>query len=311
MKVVFMGTPDFAVPSLAALHQHDNIDVVAVVTQPDRINRRGKVKAYSPIKKYALEHGLLLHQFAGLKSEDAYSLLERLNADVFIVVAYGNILPSNILNLPRYGCLNVHASLLPEYRGAAPIQRSILDGKLITGVTIMKLDSGMDTGDILYKQKVKYDQYTDTEELTKILANEGADSLIKVLEDLPEYLEHATPQDHTKATYADKIEKSLGRIDWTEPAEELHRLVCALHANPGTFTMFRNKRLKIHETDYKNDVTTGRPGEIIMLLNDAIAVATGKGILLIKHLQPESKNIMPAEDFINGYQVKMGEYLEE
>lgn len=310
LKVVFMGTPDFAVPSLRALYEDSQIDLVGVVTQPDRINRRGKKSIFSPVKKFAEENGLPLLQPQKLSEETFRQSLVAMQPDLIVVVAYGKILPAYILNMPQFGCVNVHASLLPKYRGAAPIQRSIMDGCKRTGVSIMKLDEGMDTGAVLGYEEVEIGRYTDTDELTVKLSVKGAEALLKMVHGLPDILAEAHEQNPMEATYADKIEKPLGKINWAQSADTIHRLVNALHTNPGVYTIFRGKRLKIHRTDFALSEISDAPGMVISLNEKGIGVGTGKGVLYLQMVQPESKREMPATDFINGHQVKKGEKFD-
>ena len=311
MRIVFMGTPIFAVPSLAILAEDAQHEVVGVYTQPDRVNRRGKKVAFSPVKDWALAHGLLVYQPSTLRDADVLAELRALNADVFIVVAYGKILPAEALQIPTYGCLNVHASLLPQYRGAAPIQYSIWNGDKGTGVTVMKLDEEMDTGDILAQESTPLHSDDDVPALTERLAALGGRLLHTVMRDLPEYLKQAQPQAHELATYTQKISKEDGRIDWRKSARSICRLVNALHANPGVYTMFRQRRLKVHRVAVREESAAVPAGCIVRMDSCGIYVATGEGVLVLQEVQPENKKQMTATDFINGYQLQVGEQFGE
>lgn len=311
MRIVFMGTPAFAVPSLAALASDEHHEVVGVLTQPDRVNRRGGKVAYSPVKEWALAHGLSVWQPTTLRTEDAWAKLRERKADVFIVVAYGKILPAEVLAIPTYGCLNVHASLLPKYRGAAPIQYSILNGDRETGVTVMKLDERMDTGDIVAQASIPLPEKDDVPALTERLAALGAQVLREVMQNLPEHLVQARPQAHEHATYTQKIEKEDGRIDWQQSAHALSRLVNALHDNPGVYTVFRQRRLKVHRAVVSDETAIAAAGSIVRANSGGIHVATGEGTLVLQVVQPENKKRMTAIDFINGYQLQAGEQLGE
>lgn len=312
MRIVFMGTPAFAVPSLVALAGDQRHEVVAVITQPDRVNRRGGKIAFSPVKQWALDHDMPVSQPNDLQSEDMRAQLAAWNADVFIVVAYGKILPTNILEMPTYGCLNVHASLLPKYRGAAPIQYSIRNGDDHTGVSIMRLDEGMDTGDVLAQAALPIEEDDDAVVLTEKLATLGAEVLLDVMHDLPARLATATAQDHQSASYTKKISKIEGKIDWTRSAVALRCLVNALHTNPGVYTSFRNRRVKVHRASSADKTeSTALPGSILRVDESGVYVATGEGTLILQIIQPENKQRMAATDFIHGYQVRVGEKFGE
>jgi len=311
MRVVFMGTPEFAVPSLAALADDSRHEVVGVVTQPDRVNRRGGKVAFSPVKDWALAHGFPVYQPTTIRAEETLAQLRAWQADVFVVVAYGKILPAEVLHMPTYGCINVHASLLPKYRGAAPIQYSIWNGDTETGVTIMRLDEGMDTGDIVAQATLAVSEDDDVPMLTEKLAALGADLLTDVLRDLPAALTQARAQNHEAATYTQKISKEEGRICWQHSANRLCRQVNALHANPGVYTRFRNRRLKLHRVVASDEATTASPGSIVHMDAQGIHIATGEGILVAQLVQPENKKQMSAADFMNGYQLRVGERFGE
>ncbi|MDU2183730.1 MAG: methionyl-tRNA formyltransferase [Negativicoccus succinicivorans] len=305
-----MGTPQFAVPCLGSMLTNPNAEIVGVYTQPDRVNRRGKKMSFSPVKECALAHDLPLYQPATLRDAAAQKELQELAPELLIVVAYGQILPAKVLEIPRLGAINVHASLLPKYRGAAPIQYSLLNGDETTGVTIMHLDEGMDTGDIILQRSIDIPTDWEFNQLSGRLSTLGAKALQEVLADADTAISNATQQAHDRATYTGKIAKEWGRIHWSKNAHTIHNLVRALHTNPGTYTFFREKRLKIHQTVLTKAHATLLPGELLVDGTD-IFVGTGEGSLQLLQVQPESKRNMQTAEFINGYQIKSGEVLGE
>lgn len=308
-RIVFMGTPDFGIPSLDALCAND-YEPIAIYTQPDRINGRGKKIIYSPVKSFAIDHNIPYFQPESLRNEEEIERLRDLKPDLLIVIAYGKILPKAILDIPTYGAINVHASLLPKYRGAAPIQRAIIDGEKETGVTIMQLDEGMDTGNIVSQKSIAISETMTSYDLFEALGKLGAEALISVMDELPKKLNDSVPQDHTQATYAEKITKEMGHIDWTKPAQVLSNLIRGMYPNPGTYTFFRNKRIKIHQCTTSEKNLSHKPGTVISLNDGVIGVQTGNGILWLCEIQPENHKRMSAEDFINGYQVKINDNFD-
>lgn len=310
LRIVFMGTPSFALAPLRALCEH-GYEPVAVYTQPDKVNRRGGKISFSPVKAYALEKDIPVYQPLTFKDEETVETLRALRPDLIVVIAYGRILPQAVLDIPTYGAVNIHASLLPEYRGAAPVQRAIIDEKPVTGVTLMKLDAGMDTGAMIAVKEVPITQTVTSGELLDTLSAIGADELLRILPDLPAALAAAVPQDESRATYAEKLTKDMGHLDWTKRAETLHALARGMYPNPGTYTFFRGKRVKIHQTVLDASVkTSGAPGEIVSTDSGILWVACGEGALGIARLQPENHKQMGAADFINGYQVKVHDAFE-
>lgn len=310
LRIVFMGTPFFALAPLKALCEH-GCTPVAVYTQPDKVNGRGKKVTFSPVKTYALEKEIPVFQPLSFRNEEEEARLRGLSPDVIVVIAYGRILPEKILQIPTYGAVNIHASLLPKYRGAAPVQRAIIDEEKETGVSLMHLDAGMDTGPVISTVKVPISIDTTSGELLESLAEAGAAELLRILDDLPGAIGNAVPQDHTKATYAEKLTKDMGHIDWSKPAETLHALARGMYPNPGTYTFFRGKRVKLHRTVLGNTDKAGTPGRIASLESGILWVETGKGLLGISELQPENHKRMKAADFINGYQVQVNDAFEE
>lgn len=310
MNIVFMGTPDFCIPALELLCQH-GYTPSAVYTQTDKVRGRNKKVSFSPVKEFAVQHNIPVYQPRTFKDEAAVEELSTLHPDLIIVIAYGKILPQAVLDIPQYGCLNVHASLLPKYRGAAPIQRVILNGEKETGVTIMKLDAGMDTGPMIDTAKMEIPAHITAGELFDALGKLGANLLLSVLDDLPRKLAHAVPQNEADATYAEKVTKDMGHIDWDKPADELDRLIRGLYPDPGTYTFFRKKRMKLHRAHKAKGAAKGEAGTILSTAGGELTVACGEGALAITSLQQEGKKQMDASDFINGYQVKANDHFDE
>jgi len=308
-RIVFMGTPQFAVPALSALCEH-GYTPLAVYTQPDKINGRGKKISFSPVKQFAIEHNIEVRQPISLRGEEEIKKLAALKPDLIVVIAYGKILPQAVLDAAKYGAINIHGSLLPQYRGAAPVQRAIIEGKKKTGITIMHLDAGMDTGPMISTRETEITPHMTAGELFDVLSQMGADELIRVMDHLPEALAAAVSQDHSKATYAEKVTKDMSRIYWTDKGAVLDCLIRGMYPDPGTFTMFREKRLKIHRAFFENVDVKEEPGTILSIKDGLIRVVTGEGVIVLSEIQPENKKAMAARDFINGYQVKEHEHFE-
>lgn len=308
-RIVYAGTPDFAMPALAALIDA-GYDVVAVYTQPDRRAGRGRKLQMSPVKALALEHNIPVKQPSSMRDEEQVELLARHNADLMIVAAYGQILPVAILETPKLGCLNIHASLLPRWRGAAPIHRAIEQGDRKTGVTIMQMDKGLDTGDMLHKVECDIDINTTGIELHDKLASLGSDALLHTLE-----LLHAgdlipVAQDDAQACYANKLEKSEAVIDWSRTAEEIHRKVCAFNAWPVAQTVLDGDTLRIWQSVLVPDAKCdGCSAGQVIAVGAALDVATGSGVLRITTVQPSGKKPMPVSDFLNSRQLSAGTQL--
>ncbi|MCQ5210758.1 MAG: methionyl-tRNA formyltransferase [Megasphaera massiliensis] len=308
LRIVFMGTPDFSVPALARLAQSQH-DVAAVYTQPDKQRGRGKKVTFSPVKEKAVELGIPVFQPDSMRSDEVISELKSLSPDVIIVIAYGKILPKAVLDIPKYGCLNVHGSLLPKYRGAAPIQYAIKEGEAESGVTIMLLDEGMDTGKMLKKAVIPLDAKETTGTLFDKLASLGASTLMTVVDDLDNYERNAVAQDESQATYTAKITKEEAALDWTADAVVLERLIRTLDPHPGAYTVCRDgKRLKI----WSADVVEGAdavPGTVIAVTKKSFTVQTGKGALRITEVQPESRKRLMAAQYLQGVTLTVGEPL--
>ena len=307
-RILFMGTPDFALPSLEALC-NNGYTPLALYTQPDRINGRGKKINFSPVKAFGIAHDIPVFQPSTLKSEEEQNRLKELKPDLLIVIAYGKILPKEVLDIPTYGAINVHGSLLPRYRGAAPIQRALIDGEKKTGVTIMQLDEGMDTGNMVEVREMAIPPHMNCGELFDELSRMGAEGLISVMNDLPRKLAHSVPQNHELATYAEKVTKEMGHIDWTMDASRIDCLIRGMNPNPGTYTFYNGKRVKIHEAFPEEGA--GTAGTVLSLEKGIIHVACGRGAIGISLLQPENHKKMSSSDFINGYQVNVNDKFGE
>ena len=309
MKILFMGTPDFAIPSLRELIDAGE-EIVGVVTQPDKPRGRGYELLPTPVKAFALSRGLEVYQPETLRGEDFMELLEKLQPELIAVTAYGKILPESVLNFPKYGCINVHGSLLPEYRGAAPMQRAIIDGKSETGVTIMYMAKGLDTGDMLRVEKCAIEDSDNFEDIHDRLSEMGAKALVKTVEDMKAGRTERIKQDDALATYAQKIEKSDCAIDFSRSAKEVHDLIRGLSPIPLSFTKTPDgKLLKILESRvFDSEKTLGAVGEVIYV-GDDIRVACGKGAISLLRVLPEGQGRMSAADFVRGRKVKTGDIL--
>jgi methionyl-tRNA formyltransferase len=295
-NIVFMGSPDFALPSLNALHQ--NFNVSAVVTQPDRQAGRGKTLTPPPVKKLALELGIEVYQPSSLRSEESFERLQSYQPDVIVVAAFGQILKKNVLELPPHGCVNVHASLLPRWRGASPINAAILHGDRETGVTLMQMDVGLDTGPMIASRPIDIPEDAHAGQISDQLAALGGKMLVEFL---PQYLSGeipSLPQDDSLATYAPMLKKSDGKLDFEQSAEQLARQIRAYHPWPGSFTHWKDKPLKIHKATavpgMKDD-----PGSTT-IHNALPAIYTADGILVLEELQPAGKKRMDGATFLNG-----------
>lgn len=295
MKIVFMGTPDFAVPCLKALIEDGN-EIAAVFTQPDKPKGRGYTLTPPPVKVTALENGIEVYQPTTLKDGDALALLHQLAPEMIVVVAYGKILPKEILELPPQGCVNIHASLLPQYRGAAPIQQAVLDGCAVTGVTAQCMDIGVDTGDILMKAETAIGENETADELHDRLSVMGAELIVKVVHAAAEGTLTREKQDDSKATHVGKLTKEMSVIDFSHSAQKIHDQVRGLNSWPSATTVLNGKRIKIHRTLVTKG--SGEPGQVLSL--HPLVVACGEGALEITELQPEGKKKMDARAFING-----------
>lgn len=317
MRVIFMGTPDFSVPTLRALAESDN-EVIAVYTQPDKPKGRGHAMQFTPVKECAIEYNIPVYQPQKVRDLSVINEIKAMGADVIVVVAYGQILPKELLEAPKYGCINVHASLLPKYRGAAPIQWAVLDGEEITGVTAMQMDVGLDTGDMLEKVVIPIDKDETGGSLHDKLSVLGGDIILNVFEKIKNGTLTAQKQDDDMATYCGKLDKTMGHLDWSKSSVQIERLIRGLNPWPCAYTSLDNKNLKLWKADVLDfseienveHINDCEYGTILNVTKDAIMVKALDGVVAIKELQLEGKKRMDASDFIRGYQSLEGKVLE-
>lgn len=306
-RIIFMGTPEFSVPVLKALHESPH-EILLVVTQPDRPKGRGQKMMPPPVKQTAIELGYQVIQPVSITSEAFIQEIEQYVPDFLVVVAFGHILPERILNIPKKGAVNIHASLLPKYRGPAPIQWAIINMETETGVTIMKMDKGMDTGDILLTEKIQISHNETTQSLHHRLSVLGANLLIQALHRYEELT--PIPQNHDQATYAPMLKKSDGRIDWKQSATVLDAFIRGMNPWPGAFTYHDHKRLKIFQATTVLTPELSAPGQILEATGDRLIVATGKHALMIHEIQSESGKRLPTKEFLRGYHLPPGTILQ-
>lgn len=309
MKLLFMGTPDFSATILERILQSEH-EVIGVVTQPDKQKGRSHELSFTPVKELALKHNLTVFQPIKVKEEQFLQTITELAPEVIVVAAFGQILPKALLDIPKSGCINVHASLLPKYRGAAPIQYSILDGEEETGITIMHMDVGIDTGDIILQRRLPIAPEETGGSLFDKMAELGKELLIEALEKIEHKTAERIPQDNEKATYVKMISKEMGKIDFTQPAIKIERLIRGLNPWPSAYTFLNGKTLKIWKAGVKAVDTIAAPGEVIRVNKDTIDVMTGDGVLEIKELQLEGKKRMSADSFLRGYPIQQGKKFE-
>ncbi|MDD3745136.1 MAG: methionyl-tRNA formyltransferase [Anaerostipes sp.] len=309
MKVIFMGTPEFAVPTLEKLIEHH--EVIAVVSQPDKQKGRGKKVLMTPVKEKAVEHGLLVLQPERARDEEFTAKLQELNPDVIVVVAYGQILPESILNIPKYGCINVHGSLLPKYRGAGPIQWAVLNGEKETGITTMYMGKGLDTGDMIDKVSMELDPKETAGSLHDKLMHQGAQLLIETLEKLENYTAVRTKQNDQESSYAPMLTKEMGQIDFTKSAKEIECLIRGLNPWPSAYTKLNGKVMKVWDADVKMWTGDEKPGTIVDITKKSIVVAAGENALELKEIQLAGKKRMQVQAFLLGYGVSVGTVLGE
>jgi methionyl-tRNA formyltransferase len=311
LRIVFMGTPEFAVPSLKALVD-SGYEVTGVFTQPDRPRGRGQVVTFSPVKEAALTLGLKVFQPEKIREKANIALLQELDPHLIVVVAYGQILSKEILELPPLGCINVHASLLPKYRGAAPIHWCIMKGERETGITTMLMDEGLDTGDILLSQRVRIDPETNCGQLQEVLAEKGAQLLTTTIKMWSEGDLKPVPQEEKDSCYAPLLKKQDEKIDWFDSAVNLHNKIRGLNPWPGAYTIYRGTPLKLRAARVFKPEGEGAPGSVDQIIKgQGFVVQTGRGSLLVTEVQPRGKKTMGADSFVNGYQLKEGYLFSE
>lgn len=309
MRIIFMGTPDFSVPTLESLIASRH-EIIAVVTQPDKPKGRGREVQMTPVKEMALQHGIPVYQPVRAREASFVEEMRSLAPDVMVVIAFGQILSKELLEVPRFGCVNIHASLLPKYRGAAPIQWAVINGDQETGITTMMMDVGMDTGDMLEKLVIPLEEKETGGSLFDRMSLLGGDLILSTLDKLEDGTLVRIPQKHEEATHVKKIEKSMGDIDWTMEAAAIERLIRGLNPWPSAYTRWNGRMLKIWEADVEADGQAGEAGEVLAAAGSDLRVQTGSGILNIRSLQPEGKKRMDTAAFLRGYPVKAGERFE-
>lgn len=309
MRAVFMGTPEFAVPTLQALIDHHQVE--AVVTQPDKQRGRGKKVQFPPVKEKAVEHEIPVYQPQKARDEEFVEILREINPDVIVVVAYGQILPESILNIPKYGCINVHGSLLPKYRGAAPIQWAVLDGEEKTGITTMYMEKGLDTGDMIDKAEIVMDPKETAGTLHDKLMEIGANLLLETLEKLENETAVRIKQNDSESCYASMLTKEMGQIDFSKSAREIECLIRGMNPWPSAYTSLNGKTLKVWEAEVLTENSGEEPGTVIDVTKDAIVAACKEGALKLLEVQMAGKKRMKVSAFLLGYQVEKGMKLGE
>lgn len=306
LRIIFAGTPDFAAEHLKTLLQSEH-EVVSVYTQPDRQAGRGRKLMASPVKQLAVENDIPVEQPLNFKSEESLEALKAYDADIMVVIAYGIILPQAVLDAPKLGCINVHASLLPRWRGAAPIHRALLAGDSESGVTIMQMDAGLDTGDMLVITKCPIHGDDTSEQLHDRLIEIGQPALLEALSQLEQGTAKPEKQDDSLSNYAHKLEKSEGLIDWTKSAAEIDCQVRGLTPWPGAFTVWKEQNVRIHKASVCADSTDAQPGNIVAMTTEGFEVATGSGTVLLEILQMPGKKAMSAKDILNARKAQFEE----
>lgn len=309
MKIVFMGTPYFAVPTLKVLFERGySIDLV--ITQKDKPKGRGKKVQYTPVKDEALNYGLEVYQPESINNEEAIEKIKAINPDFIIVVAYGQILKKEILEIPKYGCYNVHASLLPKYRGAAPINWAIINGEKQTGVTIMEMEKGLDTGDMVLWESISINNDDDAITVHDRLSDLGGNLIIEALEGIIAEQLSKTPQDNSLSTYASMMNKEMGKINWNDSSNNIKNLVRGLKPWPSAYTHYKEEVLKIHKVSVEDKLEEGQNGSIIKVNNRGIYVKTSDKIIVIEELQFPGKKKLTVEEYLRGNSIEKGIVLD-
>ena len=309
MNLVFMGTPDFAVPTLQTLHASRH-SVLGVVTQPDRPKGRGREMQASPVKRYAQENGLKVYQPEKASAPEFVAQLAELNPDLIVVIAYGQILRENLLSLPKHFCMNIHASLLPQYRGAAPINWAIINGDKETGVTTMKMNKGLDTGDMLLIKKVAIENNDTASDLHDKLAQAGGPLVLETLEQLEQGQLQPIPQNDSEATYASKLKKEDGFLRWDQEAESIRNRARGMEPWPGAFGFLNGRRLRFCKVETGPGMAGDTPGEIMRVSDYGIEIGTLKDRVIVTEIQPEGKKRMTVQSYRQGHPIKPGERFE-
>lgn len=305
MKVMFMGTPDIAVPALEQIIEAGH-EVVLVVSQPDKPVGRSKELKPTAVKECALAHGIEVYQPVRIRAEESVAYLQQFEVDVIVVEAFGQIIPQAILDIPKHCCVNIHTSLLPKYRGAAPIQWAVLNGDLVTGVTTMRMDAGLDTGDIIMQAEKIIHEGETSGTLFERLARAGAKLIVKTLEAIENGTATYTPQNEAMATHVSKITKEMGSIDWNRSAKEIECWIRGMDPWPSAYTKLGDKTVKIWKAKVVSEEQTAKPGTIVRVTKNTLEVQTGDGILAILELQMEGKKRMAADAFLRGCAVEEG-----
>lgn len=308
MKIIFMGTPDFAACTLKALAEAGH-EIVLVVTQPDKPKGRGKALQFPAVKELALAYNIEVYQPKRIRNLECVEYLKKYAPDIMVVAAFGQILPAEILEMPKYGCINVHASLLPKYRGASPIQWAVINGEQTAGVTIMQMDTGVDTGDIIAKAEIPVAEDETGGSLFDKLAEVGAQLCVSTLAHIEDGTAVRTKQDEAQATHVGMISKDMGNIDWKKPAVEIERFVRGLNPWPSAFTKLDGRTLKIWKAAVLEDKNEAEAGSIVLADKKQLAVQTGAGQLALLEVQLEGKKRMPVDAFLRGYQITAGKKL--
>lgn len=308
MRIVFMGTPEIATPSLKRLIS-DGHDVCAVVTQPDRPKGRGKKLSFSPVKDLALDYGIEVLQPQKASQEDFLNRLYEIKPDLIVVIAFGQILKKDILDLPKYGCINVHVSLLPKYRGAAPINWAIINGESKTGITTMFMDEGLDTGDIIMAKEFDLDSEINAGQLHDIMMEEGAEILSQTIRAIEEGSASRTSQNGKESSYAPMMDRNLGHIDFNKPAIDVHNLVRGTVPWPGAWCNSPYGKIKVWKTNVGDKDSKEKAGTILSVGKQGIEVACGKGTILIEEIQMPNKKRMPVSEYVKGNSIEVGKVL--
>ena len=309
MRIIFMGTPDFSVGTLEALVSAGH-EVVLAVTQPDKPKGRGGKMQFTPVKETAMKYDIPVFQPKKVREPECIEELRKYNADVMVVVAFGQILPKEILEMTPYGCINVHASLLPKYRGAAPIQWAVIDGEEVSGVTTMQMDEGLDTGDMIMKTEIVLEAKETGGSLFDKLSDAGAKLCVETLKALKEKTATWEPQGETTTAYARMLDKNLGNIKWEDTAVNIERLIRGLNPWPSAYTDWNGKVMKVWEADVVDKDSSEVPGTIVKVEKDGFYVQTGKGQIKVTALQIPGKKRMEADAFLRGYQIEEGTVLK-